>query len=458
MDQALDEKLTQLPEEPGVYVMKDKAGRVIYVGKAANLRDRVRAYFGERDPRAFVPLLKERLGDIDTIVVRNEKEALLLENELIRRYKPRFNVRPREGRNFVYLRLDLEKTYPRLEVTRNVADDGARYFGPYPLARALRDTLRVVNRHFRLRTCSDHDAAAHRERPCLLCQIARFPAPSVYDIPPEEYRRHVEDAVLFLEGKRTELLDVLRARMEEAAEAERFEEAAWYRDQLAAIERTLQPQKIVGRGTNDRDVFGVRREGDRLVVYALYVRAGRVTGGEAFPFRRQAFPDRELLGSFLNVYYQDPGRAIPDEVVIPLEIDGMDALAELLTEKRGRAVRVIVPRNGEPLELLRLAEQNAERLLRERAPTPGADVLEGLRARLGLTRVPRRIECFDVSHFVGDTLVAAKVAMTDGQLDKDRYRRYRVRTARAMTTPRSTRSSRAASGAGSRRTICRTCS
>jgi excinuclease ABC subunit C len=245
MDAALREKIAQLPTTPGVYLMKDRSGRVIYVGKAVNLRDRLGAYLRGGDTRAFIPLLDQLLGDVETIPVRNEKEALLLENELVRRWKPRFNIKQLDGKNFVWLRLDAREPYPRLEVTRRVQDDGARYFGPYPLARALRETLRLVNRHFQLRTCSDHDPASHRGRPCVLCQIARFPVPSVYDIPPEVYRRHVDDAILFLEGKRDALVETLRERMQQAAREERFEDAARLRDQLEAVVRTLEPQKIV---------------------------------------------------------------------------------------------------------------------------------------------------------------------------------------------------------------------
>ncbi len=423
----LKEKLDSLPQEPGVYIMKDHAGRVIYVGKAVNLRERVRSYFSGGDLRAFVPLLDRLLGDIETVVVHNEKEALLLENELIRRHKPRFNVRPREGRNFVYLRLDTRQRYPRLEVTRRVQDDGARYFGPYPLAHALRETLRVVNRYFKLRTCSDHDPMTHTG-PCLLCQIASFPAPSVYDIPEEEYRRHVDNAILFLEGRQTPLVDVLRRRMTEAAEAMRFEEAARLRDQLAAIERTLQPQEIVAESRQDEDAFGYFREGERLVVYVLYTRRGRVIGGQAFPFGGQAFPDAELLASFLSLYYSE-GTFVPDEVLLPLEIDAPRALADLLARRKGSAVRVAVARGGRKGDLVQMAMRNAAEAYRKRRPQGGEaapDVLVQLKARLGLGRLPRRMECFDVSHFHGGTLVASKVAMADGRLDKDRYRRYRV--------------------------------
>jgi len=422
----LEEKIAALPSAPGVYLMKDKAGRVFYVGKAINLRERVRSYFAGGDLRFFVPLLNHLLADIETVLVKNEKEALLLENELIRRYKPRFNIRPKEGRNFIYLRLDPTQRYPRLEVTRRTENDGARYFGPFPLASALRETLRIVNRHFKLRACSDHDPASHRRRPCLLCQIARFPAPSVYDIAPEEYRRHVNDAILFLEGKTTDLLQNLRSRMEEAARAERFEEAARLRDQLAAIERTLEPQKIITTEAIDQDAIGFHREDNRFLIYLLYARHGRVIGGQAFPFGGQAFPDRELLASFLNLYYQ-AGRFVPDEILLPLEIEGMNELGEILSERKSAKVRALVPKHGEKLELVRMSQRNAKPELRR---SPGEEtmqtVLNRLRDRLGLSRIPRRMECFDVSHFQGGILVASKVAMTDGQPDKDRYRRYKI--------------------------------
>ncbi len=426
MKNALAEKIAALPTAPGVYVMKDKTGRVIYVGKAVNLRERVRSYFIGADSRAFVPLLGDLLGDIETVVVKNEKEALLLENELIRRHKPRFNVRPRAGRNFVYLRLDTGQRYPRLEVTRQVRNDGARYFGPYPLARALRQTLRVVNRNFKLRTCSDHDPSTHK-RPCLLCQISRFPAPTVYDIPPEEYRRHVDNAILFLEGRQTELIDSLRSRMERAAAELRFEEAARLRDQLDAIEKTLEPQKIVTGESIDQDAVGCRREGDRLVVYVLYVRRGRVTGGQAFSFSKQAFPDSELLASFLSLYYQG-GNFVPDEVLLPLEAEGRESLAEVLSERKGSTVRVLMPKRGHRRELVRMSMQNAEQALRKVGPPPAEtrDMLERLKERLGLGRFPRRMECFDVSHFHGGAIVASRTAITEGALDKDRYRRYRI--------------------------------
>src|SRR6266496_390596 len=247
MDSALRQKLADLPAEPGCYLMKDRSGEVVYVGKASSLRSRVRSYFdaGRGDDRAFVALLDDLLGDIDVIVTRSEKEAVLLENELIKKHHPRFNVRLRDDKDFIVLRLDERHPYPRLEVrrARQKRDDGARYFGPYSSASSIRETLRIVNRWFQLRTCTDH-VFDHRKRPCILYQIHRCPAPCVYDVAREDYRQSVEDAIEFLEGREGELAERLRRRMEEAAVALRFEDAARLRDQLLAVERSLEKQRV----------------------------------------------------------------------------------------------------------------------------------------------------------------------------------------------------------------------
>lgn len=248
MDEALRAKIANLPSAPGVYLMKDELGDIVYIGKANDLRARVRSYFqeGSGDSRPFVRLLDRILSDIDVIVVENEKEALILENELIARHNPRYNSKQRGGKHFVYVRIDLRTSYPRLEVVRKRVDDGARYFGPYPFARALRKTLSIINRAFHLRTCT-HDPR-DLKRPCVLCQVSRFPVPSVYDMPKEQYRRNVDDAIAFLEGKGTAVVDSLRERMRRASASQDFEEAARLRDQLEAIERTLLPQRLLEDG------------------------------------------------------------------------------------------------------------------------------------------------------------------------------------------------------------------
>ncbi|MGO9829994.1 MAG: excinuclease ABC subunit UvrC [Myxococcaceae bacterium] len=430
----LEEKLEALPVGPGVYLMKDRRGEVIYVGKAVNLRARVRSYFGRSsDTRAFVPILEGLLGDVETVVVSNEKEALLLENELIKRHQPRFNVLLKDDKNYICLRLDPSGAYPRLEVVRRFERDGARYFGPYASASSIRETLRIVNRYFQLRTCSDH-VLANRRRPCLLYQIGRCPAPCVHSVPREEYHRNVHEVALFLEGKASELTSSLKGRMKESAQALRFEEAARLRDQLFAIERSLERQTVASTEPVDQDVFAHFREADRFLVYVLYVRQGRLLGGQAFPFSGQEFPDTELLLSFVNLYYAQ-GNLVPDEVLLPSLLEGEgEALAELLSERRGQRVRVLLPRRGERLRLLDMAKANAAQAFQEqrRNQKETQNVLERLTDVLGLGRLPRRIECFDISHFQGAAVVGSAVAMTDGELDKSRYRHFRVKLTRGQ--------------------------
>ncbi len=415
-----------LPAEPGVYLMKDRAGQVIYVGKATNLRRRVRSYFtAAHDHRAFMPFLEREVASVEAVVVRNEKEALVLENDLIKRHQPRFNVRLKEGGQFVYLRLDSREPYPALQVVRGVADDGARYFGPYPAARALRETLRVVNRHFGLRTCTDHDPRSH-DRPCLLCQLSRFPEPSVRDVPPGVYQRRVADAVRFLEGRPTALVRSLRREMDQAARELRFEDAARLRDRIAAIERTLQPELITGRATaTDQDAAGCWQEDGRLAIYLLHIRRGRIIGGRAFRLMPAGLPGQETLASFLALYYTSD-QLIPDEVLLPFPVDDAAALAQLLSERKGTTVRLIAPERGRRAELVALSSRNAQQAVRAAPTAPG--FLRSLQADLGLTRTPRWIECFDVSHLGGEGIVASKVAMVDGELSKDRYRRFQIRT------------------------------
>jgi excinuclease ABC subunit C len=429
MDAKLEAKLESLPTEPGVYLMKDRRGDIIYVGKAVNLRNRVRSYFTRTgDTRAFVSLLDQFLGDIETVLVHNEKEALLLENELIKKHKPRFNVLLKDDKQYISLRLDRSQSYPRLEVVRRYEKDGARYFGPYSSASAIRETLRIINRYFHLRTCTDH-VLANRKRPCLLHQIGRCPAPCVYPVPEQEYRKSVDEVVLFLEGKAGELVDGLRARMKQASSELKFEEAARIRDQLLAIERSLERQKVATTDFKDQDVFAFHREGDRLLVYVLYVRQGRLNGGQAFPLGSQEFPDEELLPSFVNLYY-DQGNFVPEEVLLPLDAEEREGLEALLTERKGEKVRVMVPKRGEKRDLVDMAQKNAEQAVIERRRTKDETevVLRRLQERLHLRNLPRRVECFDISHFQGASIVASQVAATDGEIDKSRYRRYRIKT------------------------------
>jgi excinuclease ABC subunit C len=427
----LAEVLERLPTEPGVYLMKDRRGKMLYIGKAANLRNRVRQYFqpASGDTRDFVPLLEGVVADIDTMVTSNEKEALLLENTLIKRHQPRFNVKLTDDKNFLSLRLDPRAEWPRLEVVRRMVDDGAWYFGPYHSASACREALRVVNRHFRLRTCTNH-VLHHRSRPCLQCQISRCLGPCCVPVSRDEYAEQVRDVRLFLQGKNDELLAGLRARMQEAARQTQFERASTVRDQIQALETVLQSQRVVSADLLDQDVVGFCREGMALEVVVLSVRQGKMIGSRVFSFARQEFPDAEVLSSFLGLYY-DLLPVPPDEVLLPFAIADADLKADWLSDRRDKKVQILVPARGPRHDLVELARRNAAAsFISRRNAREDAEVSLGrLQRRLGLARLPRVIECYDISHIQGAETVASMVVFVDGQPEKSRYRTYKIRHA-----------------------------
>ena len=436
------EVLDRIPTDPGVYLFKDARGEVIYVGKAVNLRQRVRQYFRPGgDERFFVAagFLGRAVADVETIVVTAEKEALLLENHLIKKHQPRFNVKLRDDKQYLVLRLVPAATpgegiapravYPRVEVVRNIRDDDARYFGPYHSATSARQTLRVLNRHFQLRTCTDH-VLETRGRPCLQYQIKRCPAPCALPIDPARYRDQVEDAFMFLGGRDAELLDRLEARMTARAAAEDFEGAAVLRDQLTAVERTVERQHIVQDDFVDQDVWGLSREADVVEVVVLFVRAGKLVGRRAFHQKDQELPDTQVMTEHVQAYYAS-GTYIPDEVVVGVDLEASDAIADWLGSARGKKVKVIEPRRGTRVRLVELANNNAAASAASRkGKADDADVkLEKLRDRLGLARLPRRIECFDIAHIGGTETVAAMVAFIDGVPARALYKKFKVRSA-----------------------------
>jgi excinuclease ABC subunit C len=440
----LAEILEGLPAAPGVYIMKDVRGKPIYIGKAAVLRNRVRQYFqpASGDIRDFVPLLEGIVVDIETVITSSEKEALLLENTLIKRHQPRFNVNLKDDKNFLVLRLDPEAAWPRLEVVRRLGEDGAYYFGPYHSASSCREALRAVNRHFQLRTCTDH-VLQNRRRPCLQYQIKRCPAPCVLPVSREAYGEQVRDVRLFLTGKSDELLDRLRARMKDAAGRTEFEVAAEIRDSIQALETSLEEQRVVSNDFADQDLIGYHREGIALEIVVMSIRGGTLNGSRAFSFTGQEFPDAELISSFIGLYY-DLGAPPPDEVLLPIEIEDAELKSEWLTERRqegsGRKKRVEVctPQRGDRRKLVDLANKNAASSFATRR-NARADVelaLGKLQKRLKLPQLPRVIECYDVSHLQGFATVASMVVFVDGRPEKTRYRTYKVRAPAATRAGR----------------------
>jgi len=433
------EVLDRIPTEPGVYLFKDARGAVIYVGKAKNLRTRVRQYFREGgDERFFVAagFLGKAVTDVETIVVTSSKEALLLENHLIKKHQPKFNVKLRDDKQYLVLRLldpapdapgaPKRDLFPRVEVVRNIRDDNAGYFGPYHSATSARETLRVLNRHFQLRTCTDH-VLETRGRVCLQYQIKRCSGPCALDVTPEQYAEQVQDVKMFLGGRNAELLQRLRDRMTARAEAEDYESAAVLRDSLAAVERTLAKQHVVQDDFVDQDVWGLFREADRVEVVVLFIRAGKLVGRRAFQQRDQELPDTTVIAEHLQQYYAT-GTFIPDEVVVGVVLEDAEPLADWLGTARGKKVKIVEPRRGVRAKLVELADRNASASASSRRPNAEADeLLAKVARRLDLTRPPRRIECFDIAHIQGTDTVAAMVTFVDGVAARGLYRKFKVR-------------------------------
>lgn len=427
-DSDLEKKLSRLPMRPGVYLLKDRKGKVIYVGKAKHLRARVRSYFRGGDGRLQVAFLMERVADVETLVTNSEKEALILENNLIKQYKPRYNLELKDDKSYVSVVVTVQDEWPRIMLTRKIRKDGGRYFGPYHSAHSVRDTIDTIRRTIPLRTCSD-GVFRNRSRPCLEYQIKRCLAPCCLPVDRGQYESHLREAMLLLSGKRVQLIDQIRADMAQAAEEERFEDAAKLRDRLRAIERTQERQQMVAHGGGDADVVGYYREAAFCEVQILFVRGGKLTGNQAFAIDEFELPDEELIGAVLTQYYQGD-RYVPDTVVLPVDLEDREVRAEYLSELRGRKLEFVCPQRGARLRLLEMAMENARHSFRERRDSELQYEKIGveLQRRLHLRNVPKRIECFDISNFQGGFAVGSMVTFDEGEPDTARYRRFRIKS------------------------------
>ncbi|MEN8184517.1 MAG: excinuclease ABC subunit UvrC [Myxococcota bacterium] len=433
---ALEERIASLPTEPGVYLLKSERGRILYVGKAQNLKSRVRSYASGGDGRIRIPQLLKQLADVDVVVTPTVKDALLLENELIKRHRPPFNVRLRDDKQYLALRLDPRAAWPRLTQVRRFRRDGALYFGPYTSSVAMRESLSQLQRIFPLRSCSDNVFRdyARRGRPCIEFEMKRCLGPCCDLVGPEDYAALVEGTRLFLRGRSRELVAGLRTRMQEAAVGERFEEAARLRDQIEAVGQTLEQQQIVTKRPVDRDVFGLARDGGEVEVQVFHVRGGRMSDGACYAFSDVRLDDGDVMSSFLGQYYGEADRRqVPAEVWSSVTVADDGALEALLSERAGRRVALSRPQRGTPRELVAMARTNAELSLARRLSSRESldAALTELRERLSLLAIPRRIECYDVSNLQGTLAVASRVVFEEGRPVPGDYRRYRVREATA---------------------------
>jgi excinuclease ABC subunit C len=430
MTEILQSKLAHLPGSPGIYLFKNLQGDIIYIGKAAVLADRVRSYFQKvADHSPKTGLLVAQIADLETMVTRSELEALILESNLVKRHKPRFNVVLRDDKQYPYVRLPIRDDFPRLSIVRRIQKDGALYYGPYTPANALRETLKVIKHVFPLATCTiDIDGTA--ERACLEFEIKRCMAPCTGNQSKEEYHQIVKQVRHFLEGRDHELLNDLRAKMDVSAEREEFEEAARLRDRLFKIERMLEKQRITQTSAIDQDVLGLARRGAAVDLQILFVRGGLLIGRKDFFWPQSAdASDNELIRSAIEQFYNKDGQP-PREVLIPTDLEDVALIEHWLSDKRGEPVRVMTPERGAKHQLVLLAEENAASAVAEHLREEEIDrqACEELKRLLRLERPPHRIEGFDISNTMGNQSVASMVVWEDGNMKKADYRRFKIQT------------------------------
>jgi excinuclease ABC subunit C len=425
----LKDSVQNAPRGTGIYLMKDEHNTVIYVGKSKNLRTRVRSYFGGKDTRPMIPFLMSRVKDMEFIVTNTEKEALILENSLIKKHKPRYNVTFKDDKNYFNIRIDLRDKFPRLQLVRRIKRDGAQYFGPYSSSAAVKETLQFLQKIFPLRTCKDVEFNA-RQRPCIEYEIKRCLAPCCNLIGSEDYERIVKDAIIFMDGHGKKLISRLKKRMIVAANELDFEKATTLRDRMNAISETLEKQQAVSTAFKDQDVFGLYGSGDLVQVCLVFVRKGTMLGAKQIPLFNVGVNSAEVLSSLLKQYY-DGGVFIPQEIIISETIEDKRVIEEWLTEKRkGKKVTIVVPKRGDRVRLLSIAVNNAENVFTtERIRKDDEEkALNKLAERLGLKKIPHRIECFDVSNVGGHYAVGSMVSFFDGKPDTSGYRRFKIKT------------------------------
>ncbi|NLW16206.1 MAG: excinuclease ABC subunit UvrC [Firmicutes bacterium] len=432
----LENKLALLPEKPGVYIYKDRNGHILYIGKALSLRQRVRSYFqASADHSSKVRALVQKIHDLEIIVTNNEVDALILESNLIKEHQPWFNIRIKDDKHYPYLKLTMAETYPRLLIARRIQKDGSKYFGPYPSSLAMRETLKLIRRIFPLRTCKQQLDGQPVGRPCLNYHIKRCLGPCTGKVSREEYMEVVQNVDMLLSGRYDNLIKQLTERMEEAAAALQFERAAELRDQLKAIERISERQKMISPDLADRDVFAVARGVEETCIGMLLVREGHVIGREHyFLTGTEDLSQGEILAGFLKQHYAN-NPFIPREVILSAELPDNDGelISEWLTQRRGSKAQLIVPKRGDKKLLVEMAEKNAALALEERLARSLSEgklqqeALQELARFLELAEPPRRIECYDISNISGKEAVGSMVVMINGEPQPSEYRRFRIR-------------------------------
>ncbi|MBI4041334.1 MAG: excinuclease ABC subunit UvrC [Deltaproteobacteria bacterium] len=420
------EKVKKAPTKPGVYLMKSRDQKIIYIGKARILRNRLSSYFQSKDHTARIQTMVNRIQDVEWIVTHSELEALLLECTLIKKHKPRYNVHFRDDKSYPYLRISVQEKWPQISIVRCPKRDEALYFGPYPSAYVIRDTLRLLTKIFPVRDCSE-TKFKNRSRPCLSYDIGICSAPCVGYVSEKAYQSIVQDLILFLRGKNKTFMRGLKETMHTLSKELNYEQAAKIRDRLSAIHVFLEKQKVVTRSSQHQDVLGLYRQDHHWELVLLFIRSGNLLGKKAFSFSGVVSSENDFLESFIAQYYED--EFLPDEIIVSQVPSNLKLLERSLKERQGKRVKLIAAPTGEKKAWVEMAIENAKEAVRgKNIELRGPQVLEALRKKLNLKNDPHRIECFDISNIQGDQAVGSRVTFMEGEPDKNLYRRYQIKT------------------------------
>jgi excinuclease ABC subunit C len=424
MSENLRKKIEGFPRKPGIYFFKNKDGEVIYIGKAHSLLDRVRSYFQPTSDLKITNILEET-DDIDFILTGSGREAAFLENNFIRRYQPKFNLRLKDDKSFPYLKLTVQDRYPAVNFTRRVEEDGARYFGPFSPALQARKTIQLLSKYFGIRICEE-PVPGKRKRPCLEYDLKLCSAPCVDYISEAEYRERVNNALLFLEGKTEKLLKILRQEMEEASDRQEYEKAANWRDFIQTIEQVKEKPKLISVEPENKDIFGFSRDRENISLYVFFMREGKVIESEYVFFqKKEKTSDSEILSESLERFYKSRG-GLPDKILLPFGPARKEGLSKTLSDLKKKRIKIIIPAKGENKKLVELADRNAESLLQKKSEA--LSPLQEIRRILGLETALSRIEGFDISNIGGEESVGSMVVFENGIPSRANYRKYKIKT------------------------------
>ena len=428
----IEEELKKLPNKPGVYVMRDKEDNIIYVGKAVSLRNRVRQYFRKNDRTARIEKMISLIDHFEYIVVDNEAEALILECNLIKKNRPKFNVLLKDDKTYPYIKIDLKSDYPGVFITRRVINDGSKYFGPYANPGAAREMVDFIKQKYKIRQCR---TLKERTRPCLNYHINRCLAPCMGYVTKEEYRKQIDEIIDLLDGKIEKVIKELEKEMKKASEKLDFEQAAYLRDRIQAIERVSEKQKVSNISENNIDVIGISKSELEICIEIFFVRGSKMIGREHYFYNDlRDMEDSEILSGFIKQYYLDNPN-IPNKIMIREELEEKEALEQWLSTMLGRKVEIKSPKKGEKLRFVEMAENNAKVTL-ENKEKDKSEILMELKEVLKMDKLPRKIETYDISNISGEYMVAAMCVLQDGVIKKNLSRRFRIKTVFGQDDPR----------------------